>query len=96
MLEALPVQEVVFVKVRDTSGDLAGHPLQLQQLSISEHPILLRQIAMQIPLHTHTHTDLLEFIIIKQFNLHDSNSNMNKVYVICIVQRLPHRGSKLC
>lgn len=54
--EVLPVQEVVFVKVSDTSGDFTGHPLQLQQLSISEHPILLRQIATQIPLQTHTHT----------------------------------------
>lgn len=52
--EVLPVQEVVFVKVSDTSSNFTGHPLQLQQLSISEHPILLRQIATQIPLQTHT------------------------------------------
>lgn len=58
MMMCLPVQEVVFVKVSDTSCNFTRHPLQLQQLSISEHPILLRQIAPQIPLqiHTHTHT----------------------------------------
>lgn len=55
--EMLPVQKVVFVKVSDTSSDFTGHPLQLQQLSISEHPILLRQISPQIPLQTHTHRE---------------------------------------
>lgn len=55
--EVLPVQEVVFVKVSDTSSNFTGHPLQLQQLSVSEHPILLRQIAPQIPLQTHTQTN---------------------------------------
>ena len=51
------MQEVVFVKVSDTSSDFTGHPLQLQQLSVSEHPILLRQVAPQIPLQTHTHRE---------------------------------------
>lgn len=71
--EVLPVQEVVFVKVSDTGSDFTGHPLQLQQLSISEHPILLRQIAPQIPLQTHTqpNTQLLihELINIKHKHL---------------------------
>ncbi|TNN69295.1 hypothetical protein EYF80_020446 [Liparis tanakae] len=52
--DALPVQEVVFVQVSDPGSDLTGHPLQLQQLSISEQPVLLRQIAPQIPLQKHT------------------------------------------
>ena len=67
--EVLPVQEVVFVKVSDTGSDFTGHPLQLQQLSVSEHPILLRQIAPQISLQTHTqtHTDTQQhqFISVK-------------------------------
>lgn len=46
----LPVQEVVFVEVGDASSDFTGHLLQLQQLSISEHPILLRQVAPEVPL----------------------------------------------
>lgn len=50
----VPVQEVVFVEVSDTGGDLAGHPLQLQQLSGPEPPVLLRQVSAQIPLQTHT------------------------------------------
>lgn len=52
----LPVQEVVFVEVSDPGGDLAGHPLQLQQLSGLEPPVLLRQVSAQIPLQTHTYT----------------------------------------
>lgn len=55
--EVLPVQEVVFVKVSDAGSNFTGHPLQLQQLSVSEHPILLRQITPQIPLqNTHRQT----------------------------------------
>lgn len=56
--ELLPVQEVVFVEVSDTGSDLAGHALQLQQLSSPEPPVLLRQVSAQIPLQTQakTHT----------------------------------------
>lgn len=58
LLKLLPVQEVVFVEVSDTGSDFAGHPLQLQQLSVPEHPILLRQVAAQIPLQTHTGSNI--------------------------------------
>lgn len=61
----LPVQEVVFVKVSDTSSDFTSHPLQLQQLSVSEHPILLRQMGPQVPLQTNTQSSLAP----KQINI---------------------------
>lgn len=54
--QVLPVQKVVLVKVGDTGCDFTGHPLQLQQLSISDHPVLLRQVAPQIALQAHNHT----------------------------------------
>lgn len=57
--EVLPVQEVVFVKVRDASSNFTGHPLQLQQVSVSERPVLLRQKDTQIPLQRqNTHSTI--------------------------------------
>lgn len=67
--EVLPVQEVVFVKVSDTSSNFTGHPLQLQQVSVSERPILLRQIAPQIPLQRHADTNSTVSLSIEKQNI---------------------------
>jgi len=71
----LPVQEVVLVKVSDSSSDLAGHPLQLQLLSVSEHPILLRHVAAQISLCEHTQAQQNIDQFKSDQNKHSTNTN---------------------
>lgn len=76
-MESSPVQEVVLVEVGDPGGDLACHPLQLQEFSFSIMPVLLGKVTLEVTLqyHTHTHTHFIS---------HKLKSNKRK-YMGCVV-----------